>query len=118
MIRRPPRSTLFPYTTLFRSGVWWAIEGQLGALAAAALVVTADLALTGALHFDGLLDSADGLLPHLRPERRLAVMADPHVGAFAVAVGAGALLLRTPGLAAPGSARPLLVGALWPVART
>src|SRR2546422_9723177 len=22
MIRRPPRSTLFPYTTLFRSGVW------------------------------------------------------------------------------------------------
>src|SRR3712207_9121525 len=25
MIRRPPRSTLFPYTTLFRSGVgaWW-----------------------------------------------------------------------------------------------
>src|SRR6267143_613072 len=23
MIRRPPRSTLFPYTTLFRSGPWW-----------------------------------------------------------------------------------------------
>src|SRR6267142_6868723 len=23
MIRRPPRSTLFPYTTLFRSGVQW-----------------------------------------------------------------------------------------------
>src|SRR5438105_11349248 len=22
MMRRPPRSTLFPYTTLFRSGVW------------------------------------------------------------------------------------------------
>src|SRR2546422_4486589 len=24
MIRRPPRSTLFPYTTLFRSAVWLA----------------------------------------------------------------------------------------------
>src|SRR2546425_9135588 len=24
MIRRPPRSTLFPYTTLFRSGLWLA----------------------------------------------------------------------------------------------
>src|SRR5229473_8485419 len=24
MIRRPPRSTLFPYTTLFRSGPWYA----------------------------------------------------------------------------------------------
>src|SRR5256886_10930493 len=23
MIRRPPRSTLFPYTTLFRSECWW-----------------------------------------------------------------------------------------------
>src|SRR3712207_7033580 len=23
MIRRPPRSTLFPYTTLFRSSVWY-----------------------------------------------------------------------------------------------
>src|SRR5256885_4497108 len=23
MIRRPPRSTLFPYTTLFRSGLLW-----------------------------------------------------------------------------------------------
>src|SRR3712207_8581310 len=32
MIRRPPRSTLFPYTTLFRSGeeaiAWWQERGQ------------------------------------------------------------------------------------------
>src|SRR2546430_4840204 len=27
MIRRPPRSTLFPYTTLFRA-ICWAIRGQ------------------------------------------------------------------------------------------
>src|SRR5256885_5666276 len=26
MIRRPPRSTLFPYTTLFRSGIW--VDGR------------------------------------------------------------------------------------------
>src|SRR2546430_4077912 len=26
MIRRPPRSTLFPYTTLFRSGAWHAVR--------------------------------------------------------------------------------------------
>src|SRR2546425_1829647 len=31
MIRRPPRSTLFPYTTLFRS-VGVAVEGELGCL--------------------------------------------------------------------------------------
>ena len=34
---------------------------------AAALVVVADLGLTGLLHFDGLVDSADGLLPPLDP---------------------------------------------------
>src|SRR2546430_6538940 len=28
MIRRPPRSTLFPYTTLFRSAIWVDREGQ------------------------------------------------------------------------------------------
>src|SRR3712207_7432524 len=28
MIRRPPRSTLFPYTTLFRSGVSWRLLGR------------------------------------------------------------------------------------------
>src|SRR3712207_6977844 len=34
MIRRPPRSTLFPYTTLFRSGRgvvrggWWRLRGR------------------------------------------------------------------------------------------
>src|SRR3712207_7024827 len=26
MIRRPPRSTLFPYTTLFRSQPWWVVD--------------------------------------------------------------------------------------------
>src|SRR3712207_8975418 len=31
MIRRPPRSTLFPYTTLFRSHAQWAPAGR-GAL--------------------------------------------------------------------------------------
>src|ERR1039457_460500 len=35
MIRRPPRSTLFPYTTLFRSGskekLWFALPGEVDA---------------------------------------------------------------------------------------
>src|SRR3712207_7017013 len=36
MIRRPPRSTLFPYTTLFRSRGPWAIHPEATASAAAA----------------------------------------------------------------------------------
>src|SRR3712207_9490061 len=35
MIRRPPRSTLFPYTTLFRSGLAGS-DGEAGALLASA----------------------------------------------------------------------------------
>ncbi|HZI36801.1 MAG TPA: bifunctional adenosylcobinamide kinase/adenosylcobinamide-phosphate guanylyltransferase [Acidimicrobiia bacterium] len=103
---------------LVLGSIWWTTEDAVGAFGAAALLVAADLALTGALHFDGLLDSADGLLPHLPAERRLAVMAEPHVGAFAVATGATTLLLRTAALTALGTARPLLLGALWCLART
>jgi adenosylcobinamide-GDP ribazoletransferase len=98
--------------------IWSAADDALGPLAAAALVVAADLALTGALHFDGLLDSADGLLPHLTRQRRLAVMAEPHVGAFAVATGTTTLILRTGALAALGAAHPLLLAALWCLSRT
>src|SRR5574337_101951 len=36
MIRRPPRSTLFPYTTLFRSGAGCFVGHPLGGLAALA----------------------------------------------------------------------------------
>src|SRR3712207_8844208 len=35
MIRRPPRSTLFPYTTLFRSGRHRPLHGDLGPVSVA-----------------------------------------------------------------------------------
>lgn len=49
----------------------------------ATLVVTAGLGLTGGLHWDGLMDTADGLAVTDR-ERRLAVMADSRTGAYGV----------------------------------
>src|SRR3712207_7097298 len=36
MIRRPPRSTLFPYTTLFRSAVIYGAGGHIGSAVARA----------------------------------------------------------------------------------
>src|SRR3712207_7765445 len=39
MIRRPPRSTLFPYTTLFRSAMDWLITLGVIIIAAAAIFV-------------------------------------------------------------------------------
>ncbi len=59
----------------------------------AALGVGAWLALTGMLHFDGLVDSADALFAVKSPEQRLAILRDVHVGAFGLATGVVALLL-------------------------
>ena len=98
-------------------GWWWVADRAWPAPVAAALVVAADLALTGMLHFDGLLDTADGLLPHLSRERRLAVMAEPTVGGFAVAVGAAVVLARWAAISSLAPA-PWLVGGLWCGSRT
>lgn len=97
-------------------GLWWAMERWWSPVVAAAVVVAADAALTGGLHLDGLADSADGLLPHLRRERRLAVMHEPGLGAFGVVAVALALLLR---FAALASVRPsvLVLSGLWCASR-
>src|SRR5689334_24856389 len=42
MIRRPPRSTLFPYTTLFRSGIVHVVGPQLGLTMPGITVVCGD----------------------------------------------------------------------------
>ncbi|HMD46143.1 MAG TPA: adenosylcobinamide-GDP ribazoletransferase [Acidimicrobiales bacterium] len=97
--------------------LWWGTVRAWPATVAAALVVTADLALTGMLHLDGLIDSADGLLGHLTRERRLEVMRDPRSGAFGLAVGGTALLLRFVALAAVAPSIVLLVG-IWTASRT
>ncbi|HJV09116.1 MAG TPA: adenosylcobinamide-GDP ribazoletransferase, partial [Acidimicrobiales bacterium] len=97
-------------------GVWWLADRLWAAPVAAAVVVAADLALTGMLHFDGLVDSADGLLPPLDAGRRLDVMADPATGAFGVGVGFAVLLLRWASLATLAPA-PWLLAALWCASR-
>lgn len=84
---------------------------------AAAVAIVADLALTGMLHLDGLVDSADGLLPPLDRARRLDVMATPEAGAFGVGAAVAALLLRWAALSAL-VATALLPAALWCASRT
>lgn len=47
--------------------------------------------LTGGIHIDGWIDSADGFFSYREKEKRLEIMTDPRVGAFGV-IGAIVLL--------------------------
>src|SRR5260221_5224877 len=60
MIRRPPRSTLFPYTTLFRS-----IAGAVVAV----LVEAAELAIFAAVRRDFLVEAESGLIEVAAPPK-------------------------------------------------
>ncbi len=57
-----------------------------------AILVVLLCVLTRALHLDGFMDSCDALLGGFSRDRRLAILRDPNVGAFAV-VGVVCLLL-------------------------
>lgn len=71
--------------------------------------------MTGALHMDGLMDTADGLLSYRPRERMLEIMKDSRVGAMGAIAGALVLLgkasLLYVLLAAAASGRPEAV--LW-----
>ena len=81
----------------------------------AALALTCWLAVTGLLHFDGLVDTADAVFAMKSPERRLEILRDVHVGAFGLATGGLALLIWWSLL---GSARPAEVLLAAVTART
>lgn len=121
--RTPDRTTLawFPVVGALigavLAGVWSAASAVWSPAIAAVLVVAADLAVTGLLHADGLADSADGLLPHLDRDRRLAVMATPDVGGFALAVVPVVLLARWAALAGD-LVEPLSLIGVWVASRT
>jgi adenosylcobinamide-GDP ribazoletransferase len=94
---------------------WWVADRFVGPWPAAVVAVLSTVAVTGALHEDGLADTADGLWGGATPERRLEIMRDSRLGTYGALVLAGDLLLRVTVLgSAAGSpadaARILLAG--------
>jgi adenosylcobinamide-GDP ribazoletransferase len=92
--------------------LWWGLEGRVPTLAQVALVLAASLLLTGGLHMDGAMDTADGLAAG---ERLLEAMDDSRVGASGAQALALLLLLRTAALVSLATAAPLALpwAALW-----
>lgn len=76
------------------AGLDYAARLALPAPVVGALLVAALLVLTRAIHVEGFVDCCDGLFGGFTHERRLEILRDTHVGAFAVAGGAGLILLK------------------------
>ena len=86
-------------------------------LAAAGIAVALETAITGALHLDGLADSADGLAGRNR-DHALAIMRDHAVGAYGTCALALDLVTKTAALAAlSGGGAILAVIAAYAVSR-
>ncbi len=77
----------------------------------ALLLLLAWIVLTGAIHLDGFMDSADGLLSHRSRERMLEIMRDSRVGNYGAICGLMLILAKLIGLAAlePWQAAPVLI---------
>lgn len=73
----------------------------------AILDVAALAAITGALHLDGLADSADGLYGNRPTETALAIMKDSRVGAMGMVAAIVCLAAKTGGIYAIQEMRPL-----------
>ena len=76
------------------AGIGYGLSFILPAYVNAPLLLIIWVLLTGGLHMDGLMDTADGLLSHRSRERMLEIMKDSHVGAMGVIVGILTLLLK------------------------
>jgi len=92
------QAPLFPLVGLVVGGVTLAVDRAaglcFGPAVRSALAVLAGVWVTGALHLDGLMDTADGVLSHRSRERMLEIMRDSRVGAMGVLAGTLSLLLR------------------------
>lgn len=95
-----------------------ALGSALGVLpgVTAALGLAVSVMVTGAMHEDGLADTADGLWGGWTPERRLEIMKDSRIGAYGVIALILSLLARwslLAGLVASGSLwAPLLAAGM------
>jgi len=72
----------------------WAAGLFFGEPVRAAAAMLAAVGVTGALHLDGLMDTADGVLSSRTRERMLEIMKDSRMGAMGVVTGALSLLVR------------------------
>lgn len=72
----------------------WLVTGLLPSIPSAAILLILWVYLTGGLHLDGWMDTADGLLSYRSRDRMLEIMKDSRVGAMGVIACVLLLLLK------------------------
>lgn len=92
-------SAYLPAVGLFIGGILCAQLAILQSLRAADCLAAVSLwlswlLLTGGIHFDGLLDTADGVFSHRSRPRMLAIMRDSRSGNFAIIAALAVVLLK------------------------
>jgi adenosylcobinamide-GDP ribazoletransferase len=79
--------------------VWWLAGAIWNPVITALLAVATSIVVTGALHEDGLADTADGFGGGWTVEKRLAIMKDSRIGAYGALALAFGTALRIAALA-------------------
>jgi adenosylcobinamide-GDP ribazoletransferase len=74
------------------------VEPRVSVFLRGAILCVTWLALTNGLHYDGLMDVADGIFSHREPKRILEIMQDSRVGNFGAMVGFSVFILKTAAL--------------------
>ncbi|HEX3075979.1 MAG TPA: adenosylcobinamide-GDP ribazoletransferase [Lachnospiraceae bacterium] len=79
----------FPLVGLVLGAICYAVatllyRGELTSLSIASIMTVLPIAVTGGIHVDGLLDTIDALHSYGDREKKLAILKDPHTGAFAI----------------------------------
>lgn len=97
---------------LLQAALWALLEGRVPPLTQVALVLALSLWLTGGLHMDGAMDTADGLAAG---DRLLEAMRDSRIGASGAQALVVLLLLKGAALASLGANVPFVLpwAAFW-----
>jgi adenosylcobinamide-GDP ribazoletransferase len=111
----------FPMAGLLLGGVTLCIDLMAGMFWPISVVSVLDalvlILLTGALHLDGVADTADGLYGRREPEKALVIMKDSRVGAMGLVAVVAMLGVKTTALAACQSDRWLFLLVIPALAR-
>lgn len=90
------------------------IKTNVPPLVRALIITMAWVVITGGIHLDGLMDTADGLFSHRSRERMLEIMRDSRVGNFGAIAGVFVILTKLMTLASVSVAPTFVLLALIP----